>query len=193
MYSGVLEREYTEKQTKATMPEFFLDLNLNQIVRELQEKEKGYDIRSMFYRLPKDYETVLYRQAIYREIRKKQLEASLEAFAKKMRETRDYKEHHEKVRDKQQYQMYWFNVVSAFTDGVELLRNALVACEPESEGLAGLLRFLEEICGTALWKECAKAKEKINGMLSGLRFEVSIDGIDLKVRTLQRERFYLNI
>lgn len=190
MYSGVLEREYVENQTKATMPDYFLDLNLNQIVRELQEKEKGYDIRSMFYRFPKDYETVLYRQAIYREIREKKLEAPFKNFAKKMRETREYKERHEKVRDKQQYRMYWFNVVRAFTDGVELLRNTLVSCEPQSEGLAGLLRFLEEICGTSLWKECAAEKERINGMLSGLRFEVSIDGIDLRVRTLQRERFY---
>lgn len=192
MYSGVLEREYTEKRRPVMMPEYFLDLNLNQIVRELQEKGKDYDIRGMYYDFPKDYETVLYRQAIYREIREKGLAASFSAFAGKMRETREYKERHEKVRDKYQYQMYWFNAVCSFTAGVELLRKSLADCVPESEGLQGLLQFLEELCGTKLWKDCAADREKIGGMLSGLRFEVSIDGADLKVRTLQQEKYYFD-
>ena len=192
MYSGVLEREYVEQKLQPVMPEYFLDLNLNQIVRELQEKAKDYDIRRMFFQMPKDYETVLYRQAIYREIRQKQLEIPMETFSKKMRETREYKERHEKVEDKQQYQMYWFNAVSAYVDGVELLRSALLERKAESEGLAGLLTYLEELCGTALWKECLKEKEKINGMLSTLRFEVSIDGTNLRVRTVQQGKFYFD-
>lgn len=192
MYSGVLEREYTEQKPQPVMPEYFLDLNLNQIVRELQEKGKDYDIRRMFFQMPKDYETVLYRQAIYREIRQKNLEVPMEVFSKKMRETREYKERHEKVEDKQQYQMYWFNAVSTFVDGVELLRSALSEGKAESEGLAGLLAYLEELCGTARWKECIKEKEKISGMLSSLRFEVSIAGTNLRVRTVQQGKFYFD-
>ena len=38
MYSGVLERVYKKEQTEREMPEFFPDLNLNQVLRELQEK-----------------------------------------------------------------------------------------------------------------------------------------------------------
>lgn len=192
MYSGLLETEYSEKQEDAGMPEYFLDLNLNQIVRELQEKSKGYDIRRMYYKLPKNYETVCYRQEIYREIRHRQLETAMALFSKKMRETRWYKERHEAAEEKQQYQMYWFNAVSEFTDGVNLLREALLAAKPEAKGLAGLLAYTEALCETALWKECRKEKEKIQGMLSGLRFELSIDGANLKVRTQQREQYYFD-
>lgn len=192
MYSGLLECELTEQQESPGMPEFFIDLNLNQIVRELQSNVDDYDIRKMYYQMPKNCETVYYRQEIYREIRGKHLEKSFDLFSRKMRETRKYKELHVKAENKQQYQMYWFNTVSEYTDGVDLLREALAQAKPEARGLVGLLAYLEELCGTKLWEECRKEKEKIKGMLSGLRFELSIDGTNLKVRTQQREQYYFD-
>ena len=192
MYSGLLECELTEKQESSGMPEFFIDLNLNQIVRELQNNVDDYNIREMYYRMPKNYETVCYRQEIYREIRGKQLEKALDTFSQKMRETRKYKALHDKAENKQQYQMYWFNTVSEFTDGVDLLRETLANAAPEAKGLAGLLSVVEEICGKKLWEECRRDKEKIKGMLSGLRFELSIDGTNLRVRTQQREEYYFD-
>lgn len=192
MYSGVLERGFTELHEETEVPDFFLDLNLNQIIRELQEKGKDYEIRKMYGRFPKDYETVCYRQAVYREIRRKGLEKPFSLFSRKMRDTRWYKERHEKAEEKYQYQMYWFNSVNEFVDGVELLKEALVRAKPESEGLSGLLAYAEECCEKPVWKECIKDKEKINGMLSGLRFELSIDGANLKVRTGQREEYYFD-
>ena len=192
MYSGLLECEFTENQESPGMPEFFIDLNLNQIVRELQGNVDDYDIRKMYYRLPKNWETVQYRQEIYREIKGKRLEKAMDLFSQKMRETRKYKELHEKAENKHQYQMYWYNSVCEFTDGVDLLRETLTGIKPEARGLSGLLDFVEEICGTKLWEECCKDKEKIKGMLSGLRFELSIDGVNLKVRTQQREQYYFD-
>lgn len=192
MYSGLLECELTEDVESQGMPDFFVDLNLNQIVKELQNNVDDYEIRKMYYRLPKNYETVCYRQEIYREIRGKSLEKSLDVFSQKMRETRKYKELHGKAENKQQYQMYWFNTVSEFTDGVDLLRETLAEAKPEAKGLADLLGFVEEICGKKLWEECRKEKEKIKGMLSGLRFELSIDGTNLKVRAQQREQYYFD-
>lgn len=192
MYSGVLERVYTKKREEAGMPEYFFDLNLNQIVRELQDKGKGYDIRKMYYKLPDDYETVCYRQAVYREIRKHGLEQPLAAFSRKMREARWYVERQKRAEDKQQYQMYWFNAVSEFTEGVDLLHDALAGEKPEAEGLSGLLAFTEEICTASAWTECRKEKEKISGMLPRLRFELSIDGANLKVRTQRQEQYYFD-
>lgn len=192
MYSGLLECELREEQESPGMPDFFIDLNLNQIVRELQNNVDDYDIRKMYYKLPENYETVCYRQAIYREIRGKHLEKPLDVFSQKMRETRRYKELHTKAENKQQYQMYWFNVVSEFTDGVDLLRETLAGAKPDAKGLADLLGYVEEICGKKLWEECRKDKEKIKGMLSSLRFELSIDGTNLRVRTQQREQYYFD-
>lgn len=192
MYSGLLERELMEDVENPGMPEFFIDLNLNQVVRELQNNVDEYEIRKLYYRLPKDYETVCYRQDIYREIRGKHLEKPLDVFSLKMRETRKYKELHEKAENKQQYQMYWFNAVSEFTDGVDLLRATLVNAKPEAKGLADLLGFVEAICGTKIWEECRKEKEKIKGLLSTLQFELSIKGAVLKVKTQQREKYYFD-
>lgn len=192
MYLGVLEPENRKQKEETVMPEYFPDLNLNQIVRELQEKGKEYDIRTMYYQLPKDYQTVRYRQAIYREIREKQLEKPLALFSKRMRNTRWYLECHKKAEDKQQYQMYWFDAVREFTSGVDLLGELLREARPESEGLSGLLLSVEKLCSTKLWKECAAELEKLRKMQSELRFELSIDGADIKVRAQSRELYYFD-
>ena len=73
MYS-VLDRVYKPGRAEKGMPDFYVDLNLNQIVKDLQDKGKEYDIRSLYYRFPEDYQTVCYRQEVYREIREKKLE-----------------------------------------------------------------------------------------------------------------------
>lgn len=192
MYSGVLERVYTGKQEEAAMPDFFLDLNLNQIIKELQEKGKDYDIRKMYFHFPGDYETVCYRRAIYGEIRRKKLEPAFALFSKRMRETRWYLERSKSVEDTQQQRMYFFDAVSRFVEGVDLLREALSETKTESEGLSGLFEYLNEICGKTLWQECREDIEKIKDMLSGLRFELSIDGASLKVRTVLHEQYYFD-
>ena len=171
MYSGVLERVYTERQNETEMPEFFLDLNLNQILKELQEKAKGYDVRALYYRFPKDYEAVCYRQAIYREIRGKKLEDSFLEFSKRMRETRRYLELSDEAVEKQQYQMYFYNAVSEFVEGVYQVRDDLAKAEPESEGLAGLLEYVNGFCELPRWQECRSTINELKGMLSKLRFQ----------------------
>lgn len=192
MYSGVLERVYRERTENEGMPGFYVDLNLNQILRELQEKGKEYDIRKMYFYFPEDYETVCYRQAIYREIREKKLEAALQSFSRHMRETRRYLELSDIAEEKQQDQMYYFNAVSEFTDGVELLRETLSVGNAESEGLSGLFSFVEEICEDNQWKECRTATNEIREMLRDLRFVLNIDGSALKVRQLLTDRFYFD-
>lgn len=192
MYSGVLERVYTEKQNETEMPEFFLDLNLNQILKELQEKGKGYDIRGLYYRFPRDYETVCYRQAIYREIRGKKLEDSFLEFSRSMRETRRYLELSDEALEKQQYQMYFYNAVSEFIEGVYRVRDMLSEAKPESEGLSGLLDYVNGFCELPQWQECQRAVTEIKEMLSKLRFQLSIDGPRLKVKPLSGEHYYFD-
>lgn len=192
MYSGVLERVYRERTEIEGMPEFYVDLNLNQILKELQEKGKEYDIRNMYFRFPEDYETVCYRQDVYREIREKNLEETLHRFSRNMRETRRYLELSDMAEERQQDQMYYFNAVSEFTDGVELLRETLAAVKVESAGLSGLLSFVREICEDKQWEECRKATEELRGMLKDLRFVLNINGSVLKVRQHLADRFYFD-
>ncbi len=189
MYS-VLDRVYKPGRAEKGMPDFYVDLNLNQIVKDLQDKGKEYDIRSLYYRFPEDYQTVCYRQEVYREIREKKLEETFHRFSKHMRDTRRYMELSEKSEDRQQYQMYYFNSLSEFTDGVELLREVLGKEQVVSTGLRELHTYMSGICQNKEWMECRQLMGEIRGMLSELRFVLNIDGNVLRVRQLLTERFY---
>ncbi|MGN1083938.1 MAG: hypothetical protein ACI4QX_02970, partial [Lachnospiraceae bacterium] len=143
MYSGVLERVYEAEREEAGKPAFFSDLNLDRILEELQEKGKEYPIRSLYFRYPKDYETVCYRRGIYREIRQKGLVGGLKDFSGMMRKARAYRELCRKAENAQQRQMYFFYAVSGYSDGVCLLRKTLAENGAESEGLSGLLAYVD--------------------------------------------------
>lgn len=190
MYSGVMERVYVKEQEEAETPEFFQDLNLIQIVKELQEKRKEYDIRRLYLRYPKDYETVVYRHGIYREIRQKKLEEGLKNFSYKMREARKYEKLYRRADHEQQWRMYFFNQVSEYITGMFSLKEELLRASVESEGLSGLLEYVESFCGNPLWKECREEIDRIQEMLAGLRFGLSISGEDLKVTTELKEQYY---
>lgn len=190
MFSGVLERVYEKEREEAELPEFFLDLNLIQILQELQEKGKEYDIRSLYLRYPKDYETVCYRRGIYREIRQKNLLESLKLFSAMMREARKYEKLYRKADNEQQWQMYFFNQVSEYITGVFLLKEELFKAAVESEGLSGLAEYVGEFCGRPLWQECREEIARIRGMLSELRFRLDIEGENLKVTTERKEQYY---
>lgn len=192
MYSGVLERVYKKEQTETEMPEFFSDLNLNLILRELQEKGQEYDIRGLYFRYPEDYETVCYRRGVYREIRRKSLEESLGQFSHKMRESRRYEKLYRRAENGQQWRMYLFNRISEYITGVFFLREELTRAAAESEGLSGLLAYVQELCERPLWKECREETGRICGMLSDLRFRLSIAGGNLKVITEPVERYYFD-
>lgn len=192
MYSGLLELTYEMQSEEPGMPDYFLDLNLNQIVRELQDKAKEYNIRAMYYRFPKDYETVCYRQEIYREIRGKKLEGMFLAFAKKMREVRRYMELHGEIEYRYRYETYFYNAVNCFVNGVEELKQQLQQVQPASKGLVGLLGYLEELCAGETWKECKAASEQLAKLLSELRYGLRIEGNKLTVRSVQEEKYYFD-
>ncbi|MEM0138764.1 MAG: hypothetical protein QW100_03455 [Thermoplasmatales archaeon] len=66
-------------------PDFFKDLNLDQIVNEISERFSGYSLRALFINLPKSVENVKYRQEIFSDLEQRGTLNALIAFSEEMK------------------------------------------------------------------------------------------------------------
>lgn len=192
MYPGVLERVYKEKEPKLVMPDYFSDLNLDQIVKELRDRGEGYDIRSLYLSYPEDVETVWYRQGIYREIRQKGLEGSFKQFSKMMQGTRKYVDLYRKAENEQQWKTFFFYAVREYVQGVNLLQRALGEAAVTSEGLRGLLEYVTGFCTEERWISCMEEIERLEEVFRGLRFRFRIEGGELDVVPDTGDKYYFD-
>ena len=71
-------------------PDFFADLNLDQVVKSITAGREDYDLTRFFYTPLDSIEAIAYRHAILRDLKGKPLSENIASFAQKMRAMRDH-------------------------------------------------------------------------------------------------------
>lgn len=88
-YSVLFDRDNLRKETPE-QPDFFNDLNLDQVIDAITARKQEYDLKPLFFTPLQDVETVYYRHEIMRDLEDSQLMATVNAFAEKMVIARRY-------------------------------------------------------------------------------------------------------
>src|SRR5208282_3557481 len=91
-FHSILSLGNDDSISKETVPapEFFVDLNLNQIIDALTASKDEYNLKPFFYSSLHDTHTIYYRQAIFRDLENPLLFNHITSFARKMRSAREH-------------------------------------------------------------------------------------------------------
>ncbi|MGE5580050.1 MAG: MutS-related protein [Bacillota bacterium] len=65
-------------------PEFFRDINLDQVVASVTARKKDFDLKPLFYSPGCNKQTVVYRQAVMRDLEDRELLKQADAFSRQM-------------------------------------------------------------------------------------------------------------
>jgi len=190
-HSILLERPDDRTKTDAVdMPDFFADLNLDQIVSAVTARRLGYNLETFFYLPLKDTDAVTYRQEIFQDLENGTVLQDIKSFAKRMTEMR----HHLALVHKLYYKYHkegWFlEAVEIYCDAVTRLVQDLGAADLKSAGLSAFREYATNYANSEGFARLAAEMKRLKADLSTVRYCVLIKNSTVKVRQYDSEIDY---
>jgi DNA mismatch repair protein MutS len=171
-------------------PEFFRDLNLDQVLDALVAGRDDYDLRPLFCMPLRDPAEVGYRQDVLRDLEDPEIGACVREFAEAMRTTRTRLEQAEAMRHRRQAERWFLSAAEAYCGAVPRLHQRLGALELRSDGLQGLREFLNAYIASQRFDELQRDTEAVVSVVAQLRYCVHIQGARVRVTRFGGESDY---
>lgn len=172
-------------------PDFFPDLNLDQIVDTITAGREQYDLKSFFYAPLASAETVDYRQDVFRDLLDNpRLLELVRSFAESMRSMRAQLAISEKRHYKRQKQAAFLDAVQTYCDATMTLTEGLLSVGPRSRGFHALRDFLVTYTGSEAFSDLKKDTEQVRIDLAKVRYALHIHQGGVTVDRNDREGDY---
>lgn len=156
-------------------PNFFLDLNLNQVVDSIMSERGCYNLQPYFYLLPNDKETIYYRQDVLKDVSTNLNIADLTHFSNLIRNAIEYEEYCKKCDHPLSKQRWYVDFVTSYCEAVRFLMSIFSSADIKSTGLIKFYDHLKKIVNNDIFlyaeKECLIIKDKFKNLRYGLVIE----------------------
>ncbi len=172
-----------EKYTveKGAMPDFFLDLNIDQLFKMIQDQVPGYDITQMYYHFPKNAQEEAYRRCVYQDVKNPEIYASLENFSKRMRKFSKALASREEVESHLQICAWHVTAAYTYAKAVDDLHQDLNRLPVKSDGLIGLKGYLNEYVRQKEYITLKEISYQIQNQLDNMRLILEIENNKITV------------
>ena len=167
--------------TNATMPDFFVDLNLDQVVGAVTLSKRNYDLKKFFYTPLNNVDSIVYRQEVMQDIEKKEVFAAIDAFAEKMARVKRYL----KMADELYYRYNkagWFlEAVLLYGEAVGELAECLSGAPIESRGMRAFEKYLNRYIHSDGFSALIEEARAIKADLGTVRYCIRIKESNVRV------------
>lgn len=170
------EREVREQ------PDFFHDLNLDQIVETTTAGWQEYDLVPFFQMPLSEVDAVVYRQEVMCDLDGQSLTAVVKAFASAMREMRLHMLAAEKMYYKYEKLRWFLSAVQTYCAAVERLRHELEPLTLASRGMRALREHVERYATSPAFSGLGEQGQQVASSLAAIRYGVLIHGGSVTVR-----------
>lgn len=135
----------SESQIKALHsepPEFFIDLNLDQIIDAITEKWFEYNLKPFFYFHLCEINEIKYRQEVFNDLESESLYKLVKLFTEKMREVHKLLKLSEKVSYKYQKEIWFLYAAEIYCQAIKNFIIGLLSEPLNSRGFISFKEFL---------------------------------------------------
>jgi len=171
-------------------PEFFGDLNLDQIINAITVAKAEYNLKPFFYNPLHDIATIQYRQEVMQDLEGDDLIKSIRSFADKMVVLRRYLGLVEKL-DFVNFNQGWFlDSAVVYCDAVSNLEQGLREANIRSQGLLDFRRYLSNYSASDRFKLLQSETRALKTGLGTVKYCVIFKNLTVKVRKYEGEADY---
>lgn len=187
--SILFEKDNITKET-AEQPEFFPDLNLDQVIDAITAPKEEYNLKPFFYNHLRDAETIYYRHEVMRDLENRQLMAHIKTSAERMVIVRRYLGMVEKL-DAHYHKLGWtLEAALVYCEAMKQLLQALEQVELHSRGLLAFREYVAAYVHSQKFQALHKEAQKVKHGLSNVKYCVIIQAGKFSVRKYEGEEDY---
>ncbi|MEW5960457.1 MAG: DNA mismatch repair protein MutS [Chloroflexota bacterium] len=181
--------DYLKNETVDT-PDFFMDLNLDQIVEAITARKEAYNLKPFFYTPLRNIEAIRYRHEVMLDMEDATLMAHIKAFAEKMTIVRRYLALIEKL-DFDYHKKGWFlEAALVYCEAVTNLERDLRLANLKSRGFLAFREHITHYVHSPEFEALRAEAEAVKSELSGIRYSVIIQPGKFSVRKYDGEMDY---
>lgn len=172
------------------VPEFFSDLNLDQIVDAITTGREAYNLKPFFYLPLKSADAVNYRYDVLRDLENPELAAHIRSFAGEMRKMRDFRVQESKLYYKRQKQSWFLDAVDIYCNAVKYLSHDLMRSKLHSRGFHDLCSYLSCYVESREFRDLIVDTQKLKDGLKAIIYSLHITDKQIAVSQYDAEPDY---
>ena len=191
-FHSILFRSAEDRPPSEAMaaPDFFVDLNLDQVVAAITAGKAEYNL-TPFFRWPlHDVDAVLYRHEVMRDLEDVVVLDNLKAFATALHLMRETLKELEKRHYRHQKEALFLVAVDAYCGAIASLRRDLDAANLHSRGLLAFREYLTEYAASDRFTSLLAESTKLKSDLSTVKYTLDIGAGSITVRAYDSEIDY---
>jgi DNA mismatch repair protein MutS len=171
-------------------PDFFRDLNLDQIIDEIIIGKKEYNLKPFFYLPLSNTENINYRQQIMKELEDEELSKKIKLFAEKMQKVRNLFSLLKQLDFKYNKEGWFLEAVEVYCQSVNTLAEDLQEYYLKSSGLIAFRNYISKYVKSDNFISLQTEQEQLKDDLSTVKYCVNINGDKVRVQEYQGESDY---
>jgi DNA mismatch repair protein MutS len=189
---SLLSRKTDTSTTRETpeAPEFFVDLNLDQIVEAITFAKQEYNLKPYFHTSLHDIDAIMYRQEVMQDLESKPLLEKVESFAQKMRAMRQHLATANKLYYKYQKERWFLDAVEIYCKAVQSLDRDLSHLEAKSRGFLAFREYVAGYVASEGFSSLLAQTRKLQADLATVQYSTLVNGNRVTIRNYQDEIDY---
>ncbi|MGH7988960.1 MAG: MutS-related protein [Limisphaerales bacterium] len=172
---------------KIELPDFFRDLNLDQIVDAITRDREEYNLKPFFYTRLTNLAAIVYRQEIMRDLEREPLFAGIKSFSNQMHAMRNHLAAAQNWQYKYSKERWFLDAAETYCDAVTQLQCVLEQAVPNSRGLLAFRDYLAKYVEFDRFKTLCRETNEVESGLSAIRYGVLIKNGSVTVRPCESE------
>ncbi len=171
-------------------PDYFADLNLDQVLASMTAGREQYDLQPFFYEPLRDATAVRYRHEVLRDLETPEVRESIQRFALAMERMREHLAQVQKLHYPLQQQAWVLDAVEIYCQAVRSLADDLAEGDVTSRGFSGLREFLVAYAASERFTSLVAETRALKDALAEVRYALRIHGAKVTVSAYDGEADY---
>ena len=188
--SILFERSEDRPAEKPELPDFFADLNLDQIVEAVIKDREEYDLKPFFWHPLKRISAIEYRHEVMQELERQEPARIIAAFAERMHTMRDYLARSNRLSYYLQKQRWFLDAVDVYCDAVSSLHRELSVADLKSRGFLAFREYLKGYANSEPFGFLTEETQRLKADINAVDYRINIKGKHFTVRRGESEVDY---